>query len=191
MNCRTAVELMPEWAVERLDPADRDALDEHLRTCLSCSEEARSYSSMLTTLDAVELPAAGMRERLLVMISREARVSRRRKIVRSLAATAALVALAFLAVVYESRRTDGPPAATMATDRLRVVAAARETSGGADELMHVLQTDPNPAIRLAALDSLIQRTPTGELRPALERARRDERSPLVRRALTIVIEETD
>ena len=193
MNCRTAVELMPEWAAGRLNAPDADALRGHLRTCLACGEEARSYTALLETLGGAEsVPSSRMRERLRRTIGLEKKKTRRSRIVRSLFAAAAVVAFALVLVqTFPPRKTEPLSEAGMATDRLREIAARRTATQGEDDLMRVLQTDPNPAIRLAALDSLVQSSSPDELRPALRRARLEERSPLVRDAMATVLDEVE
>lgn len=123
MNHRDAMENIPAYALDALEPEEAAAVAEHLRGCEECRRELASYGPLpyalaLSAPDAP--PPKEARERLLgrarpVRALPEARgvpsrrrVPSRRKF-RALAAAALLVAAIGLSAVYFSAARQGPP----------------------------------------------------------------------------------
>lgn len=192
MNCQTAFDRIPLRAVGRLEREESEHLDEHLAHCSVCSEERKAYALMLGPPDDGEpVPSDRMRERLRLMVAEELR-AKRSAAVRWLAAAAIVAVIALgLSTLFVPRPASPDEGPGIATDRLEQIASVRSRSQGMPELMNTLERDPNPAIRLAALDSIVQGTSSAELRSTLERAQLTQSSPLVHSAITALLEEVE
>lgn len=193
VKCRTVTDLMPEWSIGRLDPATSTALDEHLATCVQCHTESESYRCLVEEIDlgGEVIPSSRMRQNIRELVESERRGLLWRRL--SYAAIAAMVIGAMtITLLSRAPRTNEVAAAvaTIATDELRVI-HARSGDRNEVQLRALLEADASPAIRIAALDSLLQISSPTELRRDLERALDDETSPIVRAAMVSVLEELE
>ena len=71
MTCDEVRELLPGYALEALDPSERDAVDAHLMTCRLHDEDLvqlRTTGMALSVLDEASTPSAQLRARVLAEV---------------------------------------------------------------------------------------------------------------------------
>lgn len=72
------IDLLPDRALDALDPATRDRVEAHVATCSRCAAEARAWEAVVielaATLPAVE-PAATVRARVLAAAAAKGRLA--------------------------------------------------------------------------------------------------------------------
>jgi len=57
MTCETAIDLVVDSLMDRLDPEEQAALDRHLASCAACAAEAAELGSLWQHLETVPAPA--------------------------------------------------------------------------------------------------------------------------------------
>lgn len=201
MKCHDTVERLPEYAAGRLRPIELTELEGHLRSCTICREEAASMRSLLVLLDP-EIPSARLRENFEVWMGQQKRERSSRSVRKwmAIAAAAAMLVVLILLVPMLRQQTPEPmtvvplPRAALARpDRIRQFERMDDTPVGsaAERLLVTLEADPNPALRITAVDALMRSRAADQLGPHLQRALRREESPLVRAALAAAMEEVN
>ncbi|MBW3672212.1 MAG: hypothetical protein KY432_11150 [Acidobacteria bacterium] len=192
MNCRTATDLLPEWSVGRVEPSSSMALQEHLNACENCRLESESYRVLVEEIDFVgQVPSSRMRQNMRDLLeSRQQRVLPRRLSYLAIAVMG-IGAIMIPLLSYDRSSEDDPmEVAAIATEELREIRAFSRDRND-DQWRAALAPDGNPAIRIVALDLLLQTSPPAELRKELERALLTEQSPIVRTAMASVLEEME
>lgn len=126
-------ELTAGYALDALDDDERSAYEAHLSTCASCQEELESFwqtTEALAVAASGPEPSSALRERILADVRAEPPanvvplVSRRRRLVPVLAATAAVAAVVALAIgLWAADLSSQLDESRSALDRLRANAA--------------------------------------------------------------------
>jgi hypothetical protein len=73
MKCKEVQSLLVEWLDGHVDSMSRDGIGRHLKSCPSCSQEARDLKEMIQVMDGVspEIPSAALRENFYSMLQSE------------------------------------------------------------------------------------------------------------------------
>src|SRR5438105_2790632 len=161
-ECDLMRETMPLLLSESLDPARRELSHQHIEQCAACNREWLAYREtwrMMGDLPEVEVPAR-VRERFLASIPTVDEVVvpfRKRPAARWLAQAAAVVLLVGGSYWVGHRgaavRLQPTPATINAAETLNRMpgAMAFETRAA---LIQALKSDPNPSVRLKAIEAL-------------------------------------
>lgn len=98
MTCLEARELLAEYAVDALDPAERRRVEHHVESCPGCAKEVEELREGAAAV-ALDLPSApvpgGLQEKVVAAVGNESRRKwlRRRRSARVLVSAAAAAAL--------------------------------------------------------------------------------------------------
>ena len=162
MTCHDTAPALGAYVLGALDPAERRAVDEHLRSCPDCAEELADFATLPPLLDRVPLddlefdpvaPSPGFLERLTAAAAADAAPPRPRR--RLLLAAAALVVVLGAGVGVTSWVTAAPapePSHSVVAGQVHMTVTAAGQSDGTVLDVAVAGVAPNEECRLVVLD---------------------------------------
>ena len=224
MSCENAKHLIADEVAGALSHEDAATLASHLACCPSCRAEHAASTRLSDLLDAwpEEAPSPSSRARFYQMLEAHQQGSstiplpRRRRLLPVSAAMAAALVLAFCAGLWLPGRGEGPVRSDLdelnslrqtvslslmehrsPAERLEGVRRAGDGTPGRrvwETLLHLVDTDPNVNVRLAAVEALFGFRSVPEVRAGMVHALADQDDPLIQIALIdalVVMEERD